>query len=188
MKYYETRHIFLAIAVMIAIASPLLLGFVPQTIVDLIHYKKGIWHVYVPTEAYPVYAVGLLLLFLSPLLLFLMRNSKVAILLSICCILFSGITFFTASQAYTLLSEDSLSYAPLFSMKDHIYTWDEVEKIIYYEADEGEMSDYEFLFHDGNSIKIKDDLYLSGYGFKLRDQLEKMNLNVEKVKKTSSVP
>ncbi|MFI8494032.1 hypothetical protein ACIGC1_14090 [Peribacillus butanolivorans] len=69
-------------------------------------------------------------------------------------------SFYVASQSYKLLSEDSLSYSTLLSLKEYTYSWEDVEKINYYEGDDDEFSEYVFVFSDGNSLSLSENGYI----------------------------
>ncbi|QED46128.1 hypothetical protein [Cytobacillus dafuensis] len=179
-KYYRTKHIFLAIGICIAISSPFLLVFVPQTIADIIYYTEGIGQIFVPKENYVVYGVGFLFLFLAAMLLSLLDIKKVSIILSIACVCLSAIPFFIASQSYKSISEESLSYRALFSKREYSYSWDEIERVIHYKAEDGDFPEYEFLFKDGNHVMFKANRYFQEVIPLLYYKLEEINVRIER--------
>ncbi|MGI8386805.1 hypothetical protein [Robertmurraya sp. P23] len=69
-KNYETRHLFLAIAIFIPIFGPIFLLFLPQTVANIFHYRTGDWYVFSPGENTVIYGIAFLLLFISALILF----------------------------------------------------------------------------------------------------------------------
>lgn len=181
-KNYETRHVFLGLAMSIAILSLLLLIFIPQTIADIAHYSPDMWHVFVPKENRIMYAIGFLFLFLAAMIPFFMNVKKISILISVACILLSFIPFFIGSQSYIIFADDGISYSPLLSTKVTQYSWNEVSVITYFEAEEGERSEYEFLFHDNHTISLEENLYFISINTRLLNKLEEISLNIVKVK------
>jgi hypothetical protein len=62
-KYYETRHLFMAIGICTLIFSPILLVFVPQDVSNSVHFTENLWYVFTPGVNYVGYAIGCFLLF-----------------------------------------------------------------------------------------------------------------------------
>jgi len=184
-RSYEPRHICLAIGIVIAIFSLILLIFIPQTIADIVHYSSGVWQVFVPKENFLVYAIGFFLLFLAPMILFIMDIKKISILLSISFLLLSFIPFYISSQSYIIFADDSITISPILSSKVNRYSWNEVSGITYNKAKKGEMSDYEFLFQDGSTLTLEDNLYFGTVRNALDLKLKEINLIIKRVEKTS---
>ncbi|MBP3041500.1 hypothetical protein J9303_18825 [Bacillaceae bacterium Marseille-Q3522] len=180
---YQTRHIFLAFSICVAILSPICLLFVPQLVAEIVHYSSDMWHVFVPSENFIVYGAGFLLIFLAVLLPFLFNIKKISFILSIVCLLLSVIPFYVASQSYKSISEDSISFSSLFSNKAYSYDWNQIKAIIYYESDDSDYSEYEFLFHDGNSMTIQENQYFNDIRLRFDHKLNEQEIKLEKVKK-----
>ncbi|MBS4178502.1 hypothetical protein [Lederbergia citrea] len=177
-RNYETRHIFMAIGICIALASPFLLIFLPNTIANIAHHTPGVWDVFVPRENYIVYGIGFLLLFIAAMLLFILDIRKVPIIISTVFVLLSVITFFIASQSYKSLSDDAISYSPLFSISDHIYSWEELDRVIYHQ-NKG-FPEYEFLFNDGNHMRLYRNAYFNEIQSLFYFKLKEINVNIER--------
>ncbi|MFE8697372.1 hypothetical protein ACFYKT_13600 [Cytobacillus sp. FJAT-53684] len=180
-KNYEPRHIALAISIVIAILSLFLIIFIPQTVADIVHYSSGVWHVFVPKENLIVYGIGFFLLFLASLILFIFNMKKRGIYLSIACVLLSLIPFYMGSQSYLIFSNDSISLSPILSSKVTDYTWNDVKSVTFYEGEEGERSEYVFIFHDGHSITLEDNAYFQKIVTNLEIKLAEVNLRVDRV-------
>jgi len=179
---YENRIIYLVIGICFAIFAPISLLFVPQTVAEIVHYKPGLWHIFVPKNIFYIYIVGYLFLFISMMLLFLLNNRKVSIILSIICIILSLVPFFIASKANTSISYNSISHTPPLKLHSHIYKWDEIEKINYYKnEDEVEINEYEIFFRDGTSIKLPDNGYFDDIKLVFYSKLDEMNLEVTEI-------
>ncbi|MBP2239589.1 hypothetical protein J2Z40_000142 [Cytobacillus eiseniae] len=180
-KNYEPKHIALAVAIVIAIFSLILIVFIPQTVADIVHYSTGVWQVFVPKENLIVYGIGFFLLFLAPLFLFFMNMNKRGIYICIASILLSFIPFYMASQSYLIFSNDSITQSPILSTKVSNYSWNEVQSVTFYEAEEGERSKYEFIFQDGHLIALEDNAYFQSILSKLENKLTEVKLSIERV-------
>jgi hypothetical protein len=183
-KNYETRHIFMAIGICILIFSPILLVFVPQNVSNAVHYTENLWYVFTPGMNFVVYAIGFLLLFISTMLLFLLDIKKIPIILSLISASFAVICFFVASQSYESLTEDFISYSPLFSLKDYTYPWNQVKSVTLNEYKREGYSEYKFVFTDGNSMKLRDDKYFKVIQPRVNEKLQEMNLGIKVVHKS----
>lgn len=179
-KNYETRHIYMALGICIVLASPILLIFVPRTIGNIAHQTIEVWHVIVPTENYIVYGVGLLFLFLAAMVLWILEIKKFPIILSMVFVFLSVIAFYIGSQSYQALSDDAISYSTIFSRKDYTYSWDEIEKVIYYKNLDGGFSEYEFIFSDGNNMKISENGYIVEIRHLIYYKLREVNVVIER--------
>lgn len=183
-KYYETRHIFMAIGICILIFSPILLVFVPQDVSNSVHFTENLWYVFTPGVNYVGYAIGCFLLFISSMLLFILDIKKISIILSLISASLAIVCFFVVSQSYESLSDDSLSYSPLFSQKDYTYYWNQVKSVMLIEYDREGYSEYKFVFTDGNSMQLRNDNYFKVIQPELNYKLKQMNLGIKVVHST----
>ena len=157
-KVYETRHVFMAIAIVILLISPILLLIIPANVADTLYFSPDNWGVIVPGNGYVLYIVAFLFLLLASAILFLLDIKKISIIISILFLLASGVSFYFASATYIALSDDLISYRTLFSQKKHTYHWDEIEKAVYYDRLPGDgFPTYEFFFIDGNSMTLSEN-------------------------------
>ncbi|MUK88021.1 hypothetical protein GMD78_06360 [Ornithinibacillus sp. L9] len=180
-KGYEAKHMFMAAAIGILFLSPILLLLIPSFVANSIHHTDS-WFVIVPGKSYAVYALGFLFLFLAALIPFLLDVRKKSILISVIFFLLSSTSFVIASQAYTSLSDQSISYNYLLSNEPYTYSWDEIDQIVYYEIPREEgFSIYEFHFYDGNRIEITENGIIWGLRGQIRNRLEIANKFVEYV-------
>lgn len=182
-KNYETRHVYMAIGIVTALFSPIFLTFVPQTVAEIIHYKKGVWEVLIPDENFIAFGAGFSLIFIACMILFILDIQKYSILLSVTLSLLSIGCFFIASQSHVSLSDEKISYTPFYSIKDFGYSWEEVEKIVRIDYKSEEMIEYEFHFKDGNHVVIKNNDYFSSIWRQLRKKVGEMNIEIEAVEK-----
>ncbi|QUW22856.1 hypothetical protein JSQ81_04555 [Sporosarcina sp. Marseille-Q4063] len=154
-RVYETRHVFMAIAIVILLISPILLLIIPSAVADTLYYSPNNWGVIVPGEGYVAYIIAFIFLLLASAILFFLDLKKNSIILSIIFVLASVVSFYLASSTYTVLSNESISYRTLFSKEKHTYNWDEIEKAFYYDRIPGDgFPKFEFIFIDGNSMKL----------------------------------
>jgi len=154
-KVHETRHVFLAIAIVILLISPILLLIIPENAADTLYYSPENWGVIVPGKGYVLYIVAFLFLLLASAILFVLDIKKLSIVMSIVFLLASGASFYFASATYTVFTDDSISYRTLFSNEKHTYSWDEIEKAYYYDRLPGDgFPEFDFLFIDGNRMTL----------------------------------
>ncbi len=159
----------MAIAIVVLLISPILLLITPSIVADSLYYSPDNWDVIVPGEGYVLYVIAFLLLVLSPAILFFLDINKTSIIFSIILILASGFSFYFASATFTALSNDSISYRTLFATEKHIYNWDEIEKAVYYDRLPGDgFSNYEFIFNDGNSMKLTETGHVKEHSSSIR--------------------
>jgi hypothetical protein len=182
-KNYETRHVYMAIGIVTALFSPIFLTFVPQTVAEIIHYKKGVWEVLIPDENFIAFGVGFSLIFFVCMILFIFDIQKYSILVSVILSLLSIGCFFIASQSHVSLSDEAISYTPFYSIKDYSYPWTEVEKIRRIDYKREERIEYEFNFIDGNHLVIQNNDYFSSIWRQLRKKVGEMNIEIEAVEK-----
>ncbi len=182
-RRYEPRHICLAIGIIIAISSFILLIFIPQTVANSVHFSSGVWHIFVPKENFLGYGIGFFLLFLVPMILFIMDIKKISILVSIFILLLSFIPFYISSQSYIIFADDSITFSPILSSKVNHYSWTDVSEITYYKAKMGERSEYEFVFQDGNNLTLEENPYFSSIRNALNIKLKEIGLIIQRVEK-----
>ena len=157
-KVYETRHVFLAISIVVLLISPILLLIIPANVADTLYFSPDNWGVIVPGKGYVLYIVAFLFVLLASAILFVLDIKKTSIIISTFFLLASGVSFYFASTTYIALSDDSISYRTLFSKELHIYHWDEIEKVFYYDRLPGDGSaNFEFFFIDGNSLTLTEN-------------------------------
>lgn len=177
-KNYQKKHYFLAFAVLIGVFAPILYFFLPQTVSDILHHKDGVWFVSVPEEAFTAFLVGFACLFISSFILYLLDIRKLSVVISILFLSMAFGSFFLASQNYMTLSNENIAFSPFFSMEKDSYPWDQVEQIIHFRNEQGDISEYEFVFDDDNRVKIKDTAYFKEKSFKFQKKLAEENLQV----------
>ncbi|MGY0693283.1 hypothetical protein ACW2QC_10900 [Virgibacillus sp. FSP13] len=180
LKNYEVKHTFMAISIIVSIASPLFLVFVPLVIANELHHTKDIWFVFISGKTYFVYAVGFLLLFVATILPYILNVRKTPILFSIVSVLLSILVFYVASQHYKSISVDFISYRSLFSVKEYTYSWNEVDSVIYRQDQDGGSAEYDILFHDGNSLKFGENGYFKEIKLKFIGKLRDMNIKIKR--------
>ena len=178
---YEPKHTFMLIAIGILALSPFLLLPFPLFIANTLYHTPDSWYILIAEKTYSVYGVGCLFLFIAAAILFLLDRSKTAIYVSIFCVLLSGLTFYTAAQNYTSLSNDSISYRALFTTQQYTYGWDEIERVVYKKALPGEgFSEYELYFIDGNKMILVENAYVRELNRALHTRLRYEGIEVER--------
>ncbi|SES67353.1 hypothetical protein SAMN05216389_101353 [Oceanobacillus limi] len=173
-KLYETRHIYLAIGICIAIFSPILLIFVPQTVAQILYYSDDTWYVFTSGENFSVFGAGFFFLFFWDI-------RKKSIVLSVVCLLLGLFCFVVASLSYKSLSDDSISYRSLLTLEVSTYSWEELDSIIYEENGDDGNATYQLLFTDGNSMSLKNDGHFKAIRYKFYNKLDEINKILETV-------
>lgn len=180
-KNYETRHLFLAASIIIAIFGPIFYFFLPQTVGDILHHTKDVWFVYTPKENFTMFAIGFVLLFIATFLIFLLDIKKISIILGSLVLCMGLAVFFFASQSFLSLGDKTIAFSSLTTLEKYTYSWEAVDKMIHYRSEDGFFSEYEFVFKDGNRTKVKNDAYFREKSFKFEEKLSETKLNVELV-------
>lgn len=162
LKNDENRHVFMAIAIVILVISPVFILLFPPFIANTLYHTGADWHIFVPGVAYLFYGIAFLFLALSPGIIFILDITKKSIVFGMFFLLLSGISFYIASGPYISLTNDAISYRAIFSAEKHTHLWDDVEKANYYEvpSDEG-FSKYEFFFNDGTSLELPENGHIT---------------------------
>ena len=158
----ENRHVFMAIAIVILVTSPIFILLFPPFIANTLYHTSADWHIFVPGVAYLFYGFAFLFLALSPGIIFILDMTKKSIVFGMIFLFLSGISFYIASGPYISLRNDEISYRVLFSAEKHTHLWADIEKVNYYEvhSDEG-FSKYEFFFKDGTSIELPENGHIT---------------------------
>lgn len=177
-KNYEARHIFLAIGLGILVISPFLLLPLPTFVATNLHDPKG-WVIILPGKAYLLYAVGFLFLSASALILFIMNLSKAAKINCIVGLLLSALFFASATQKYTSLADESISFKQSIWSERHSYAWEEVANVKYNQATDG-FPIYEFNFKDGNKITFSENGHIRMWRTAIEGKLKKHEIEFEK--------
>lgn len=173
----ENRHVFMAIAIVILVTSPVFILLFPPFIANTLYHTGADWHIHVPGVAYILYGIAFLFLALLPGIISILDMTKKSIVFGMIFLLLSGISFYFASGPYISLTNDAISYRTIFSSEKHTHLWEDIGKANYYvvPSDEG-FSKYEFFFKDGTSIELPDNGHIS----LLREQIRgKVQLNRE---------
>ncbi|WP_210468334.1 hypothetical protein [Sporosarcina sp. 6E9] len=157
-KVYETRHVYMAIAIVVLLISPILLLIIPSNVADTLYFSPDNWGVIVPGKGYVAYIIAFLFLLLAPATLFFLDIKRISIIFSLIFLLTSGVFFYYASLTYTALSNDSISFRTLFSQEQHIYLWEEIDKAFYYDRLPGDgFPEFVFIFIDGNRLRLTEN-------------------------------
>ena len=179
-KDYETRHLFLAAAIVILVLSPVVLLVLPTGVIGALYHSKSQLVIYVMGKSYLVYAAGLFFFFLSVFVIFLLWGKKSVVLVSLTCLVLSGFSFYIAAQHYISIGSDKLSYRMLFSSEEHNYHWKEIERATYYKDEYEKVTPtYEFIFSDGNSITLPENNYLKEYRHFIRNLMKNEGTELE---------
>jgi hypothetical protein len=179
-KSYESRHIFMVIAIGILLLSPIFVLILPLFVANTLYFTPGNWYVMVSGTVYIVYSIGFLFIFLSAMILALLDSSKVSIFISIACLVLSGFSFMVASQDYTSLGDDSISYRGIFSKEENTYSWNEIERVVYNEVPRGVgVSDYEFYFKDGKKFVLAESGIVEGLRNNISIRLSFEDIEIE---------
>ncbi|MFE6169901.1 hypothetical protein ACQKND_04940 [Viridibacillus arvi] len=156
---YETRHIFMVLAICTLLISPLFVLLVPFGVAETIYYQYGVHLVYAPSINYWVYGAGWFLIILGLSILFLLKINKTSIVVAFVCLIGSGVLFYGASKSFVTITDDSITYRGVFAKEESKYEWNEVSKATYYSMSEmdPETSYYEFQFKDGEVLTLKEN-------------------------------
>lgn len=182
-RRYDKKHIFLAIGACIVLFSPVYLLIIPLAVVNTLYYKKGIWITYAPTENYVTFGVSLFLIVLACLVLGFLGIRKWTVGAGVFCVLLSSLVFYIASLSYITLSGEEISYRTLFSKEKQSYSWEDIEKLVYYVKlpEDDELSYYEFYFKDGQMMKMKQNSYVTNLQGNLNGTVRAMQIPLQYV-------
>ncbi|MBD3109617.1 hypothetical protein IEO70_14815 [Bacillus sp. AGMB 02131] len=177
---YEKKHIFMVMAFGIALMIPVLLLFLPATIADVLFYNRANWIIYLPFEVYLTYGVGLALWFLSSLLLWLLNLNKWSFLFTGIAVICSGALFYFASQTYVIIKAESIAVKPLFQSEEKVYTWNEVEKLVYYEVSPEEKGNsiIHLQLADDEVIELSENGYVASIKSAIFDKVRGLEKEV----------
>lgn len=181
-KNHESRHIFLAIGVLIGLLSPLFLAFLPHLVANIFHYKNGVWNVFAPGENFIAFGIGFFFLFVASMVLFLMGLKRKSLVISCMILLLSLSSFYVGAQSYKILADDSISYRPILTSKERTYNWEDVEKIVRIDYVNEGYNEYEFCFTDGESLKLKNSNYFRQIRNKFDRKVKELDIAIESVK------
>lgn len=158
-KSYETRHIFMVLAICTLLCSPFFILLAPLGVAHTIYYDYGVRLVYVPSINYWVYGVGWFLIFLGLSLLFLLKLRKSSIVVAVICLIGSAIFFYGGSKSFVTITDETITYRGVFAKEESNYEWIEVSKVNYYQMSEmdPETSYYEFEFKDAKKLILKEN-------------------------------
>ncbi|MEN1969753.1 hypothetical protein WMZ97_16945 [Lentibacillus sp. N15] len=178
-KYYEARHIFISISIVVAVAAPIFLLFVPIAIANNVHYTKENWFVFLSPSVYWLYGAGFFLLLVAALLPAIFYVKKIPVSLSIMSVVLSLFVFYAASQHHQVLSDNAISYQPLFSQTEYTYSWDNLKRVVHHANIDGSTSKYVFQFKDGNKLTIRDNGYFENIKIRLRHKLQDQGIQIK---------
>lgn len=180
-KNYGAKHIFMTIGICALFFSPIIVLIVPLALVEILYYQKGIWLTYTPKESFVAVGVAMFFIVLACALLWLSNVKKVAIGMSVVCLLFSTVLFYMASFPHVTLSDEKISYRTLFSKQEQTYSWNEIERFLYYVVDKEDdgLSYYEFYFKDGEMLTISQNYYVSDIQMRLNQKVRSAGVNID---------
>ncbi|MGE7624403.1 hypothetical protein ACQKMD_15520 [Viridibacillus sp. NPDC096237] len=165
---YETRHIFMVLAICALLFSPLFVLLAPLGVAHTLYYQYGVRLVYAPSINYWVYGTGWFLIFLGLSLLFLLKLKKTSIVLAIGCLIGSSVLFYGVSKSFVTITDNTIKYRGIFAKKESSHEWNQVRKVNFYKMDP-EVTYYEFKFKDGEKLTIKEN----GHAFEIRSLIER---------------
>ena len=96
-KDYEAKHIFMAIALVILVISPVLLLLTPAFVANTLYNTAEDWHIFVPGVSYIFYGLGFLFLVLSPAIIFILNIGKKSLIFGLVFLLLSSLSFYIGS-------------------------------------------------------------------------------------------
>lgn len=170
----------MVIAIGILLLSPIFIMVLPLFVANTLYFTAGNWYVLVSGAIYIVYSIGFLFLILSAMILSLLDSSKVSIYISIACLILSGFFFLIASKNYISLGDDSISYREMFSKENHSYSWDEIERVVYYEVPRGGgFPQYEFYFDDGEKFVLAENGIVERLRIVIYNRLSQVDIEIE---------
>lgn len=179
-KYYETRHIYMALAICLALSSPVLLIVLPQLIASTVYHVDGLWHVFVPRENYYLYGLSLIFLLIGLMVLFLWDIHKKSILFSVISVIFSFGFLYVGALSYQSLSEEGISYRTLYPFSNHQYQWHEIDKVYYLLAEDDGFSQYKIVFKDGSQLTLINNEYFHDIKKAFYARLKEIGVQIER--------
>ncbi|WOV87357.1 hypothetical protein QWT69_16135 [Sporosarcina oncorhynchi] len=160
----DASHTFLSIGMGSIGLFPILLAIIPTLVAKTLHETRTTLLVQVPKEAYFLYGIGLVLLTITSFLLYFLKINKKAKMISAAIGLLVLLCFVDASQRYVRVATDSVAFKSSMLSKEYVYTWEEVEKVVFRELPkEGGFAKFDFHFNDGNIMILANDNYMMRY-------------------------
>ena len=179
-RRYENKHIFMVASFGIALLIPVFLLLLPSAIADVLYFDRANWIIYLPFEIYLTYGIGLLLWLVSSLLLWLLNLNKWSIIFTGAAVLCSGALFYFASQAYIIIKDDSIAVKSLFQSEEKVYSWNEIEKVVYYEVppEQKGNSVIQLVFTEDKIIELSENGYVAPIKTAMFDKVRKLEKEV----------
>lgn len=166
----DASHVFLSLGMGSIVLFPILLSIIPTILAKTLHETRATLLVQVPKEAYILYGIGFALLTLTFFLLYVLKMSKKAKIISIAIGFLVLFCFVDGSQRYVRIATDSVAFKNSLLSGEYVSTWDKIEKVVFREIPkEGGFAKFDFHFTDGNVMTFANDQHMKRY----RNLLEK---------------
>ncbi|MFS0861093.1 hypothetical protein [Fredinandcohnia sp. 179-A 10B2 NHS] len=171
-RFSEKRHIFISLAVVIAVSIPFAVPLFPFIISDVMYASKETWFIQTPKASYFLYGGGFLLWLLAAINIYYFNVSKTSVIAGLLIFILSVIPITLGIYHYKELSDDGVSYSEIGAFEQKHYPWEQVTKIVYHlEKERGKRSLIEFRFSDGNMVGFLRDSEFSNDYYKLQEKI-----------------
>ena len=101
MRGYETRHLFMAVAIALLLLSPVFILLAPLFIANTLYHTPESWYVFVSGMSYLVYGIGCFFLVLAVFMLFLLAGQKFSIIVSLALLIrLAGVSLYCRTKLH----------------------------------------------------------------------------------------
>ena len=178
----ERKHIPMVIGIALLILSPAMIFLLPNFVANTLYFRSGSWFVFTSGGIYILYTISFLLLIIASFLLYGLSLSKRSIYIGLGLGLVACLGFFIASQNYTMLTDDGITYRPLLSFEEHSYKWNEVEDATFksIHKDDG-SSKFTFSFVDDTELELTVNRLFYKFMSPIESRLNHEGVEVEKI-------
>ncbi|AST94107.1 MULTISPECIES: hypothetical protein [Sutcliffiella] len=161
MKNYETKHLYMASALIALVAMPLVLLVGPFILQGIFFDSTSVFLLQTPVSSRWIFAFSCIAL--AIFLILAAFFSRFAPLLTVVGALFCLLLIGAGTYNYQYLSQEEISWSEPLSFKVNTYAWDEIEEVILHvpeEKQDGEKEKHrmEFIFQDGSTVSFIRDI------------------------------
>ncbi|WP_432355808.1 hypothetical protein [Sporosarcina sp. A2] len=172
----------MVIGISLLLLAPFVVFLLPNFIANSIYFKAGSWFIFVSGGVYIIYAVAFAFLIAASFVLYIKNMNRKSILVSAGLTLLACASFYIASQNYTMLSDDSITYRPLLSFKTLSYNWSEVDEAIFRSVHAADgKSEFDFIFADKKELTLTMNRLFAKFLPPIENRLAHEGVEVEKI-------
>ena len=178
----ERKHIPMVIGIVFVLLSPAMVFLLPNFMANTLYFRTGSWFVFVPGSVYLIYTISFVLLIVAAFVLYGLSLRKKSIYISAGLTVLAMVGFYTAANSYTLLSDDGITYRPLYTFQTHHYKWNEIDHATFNSVPkEDGKSTFVFSFKDERELQVTVNRLFYKFMAPIESRLSHEGVDVEKV-------